>query len=64
MYMHAYTFFLCLNMRPPTIRWNASMAFACDIVKFELWNEFVHVWLPFRVYGQLKMLEKNAKSVT
>ena len=41
----------------------SSMAFACDIVKFELWNEFVHVWLPFGVCGQLRVLEQNAKSV-
>ena len=44
--------FSCLNMRPPSVRWNASMAFACNFVKLSLWNELVHTWFPFWVCGQ------------
>ena len=39
--------FSCLNVHPPSARWNASMAFAHDFVKFCLWNKCMHVGLPF-----------------
>ena len=42
-----FLIFSCLNMHPPSVRGNASMAFACGFVKLGLWNEFVHIWLPF-----------------
>jgi len=29
----------CPNMRPPSVWWNASMAFAHNFVKLSLWNE-------------------------
>ena len=34
-----FPWFSCLNMRPPSVRWNASMAFAHDFVKLSLWNK-------------------------
>jgi len=31
--------FSCPTMRPPSVRWNASMTFAHDFVKLSLWNK-------------------------
>ena len=54
-----FLIFSCLNMRQPSVRWNASMAFECGFVKFGLWNEFVHIWLSFWVCG--KFVEARIK---
>ena len=42
-----FPFRSCLNMRPPSARWNASMAFAHKFVNFCLWNWYVHIWSSF-----------------
>ena len=34
-----FLWFSCLNMRPPRVRWNSSMAFAHDFVRLSLWNK-------------------------
>ena len=41
------SWYSCLNMRPPSVQWNASMAFAHDFGGNNLWDNLVCVCLLF-----------------
>ena len=56
--------FTCLNMHPPTVRWNASMTFACVVLSFERWNNVSTMYSHCLVCRSNLVFGPNAKSMS
>ena len=44
-----FSWYSCLNMRPPSARWNASTTYEHGFVSFGLWNCFICIGTAWRI---------------